>query len=73
MIDKGVSWNSCHTKLQWGCRMPGNRRGAASLSFQNDRLRPYADFTPLLQKFSAENAVARSSRALEGPCPQVGQ
>ncbi len=27
--------------------------------------------TPLLQKISAENAVARSSRALEGPCPQV--
>ncbi len=28
-------------------------------------------FTPLLQNISAENAVARSSRALEGPCPQV--
>ncbi len=27
--------------------------------------------TPLLQNISAENAVARSSRALEGPCPHV--
>ncbi len=30
-----------------------------------------ANLTPLLQNISAENAVARSSRALEGPCPQA--